>query len=138
MMKHKIRNFLIILCLSGLLGACAETQLVVHSFKRLNNYLVPNRVPENIPEITQSAAASPSAQQLSNLPLSTDHIIELQTLLIARGYDTGGADGIIGPLSRKSIQDYQNTAGIVTTEASSGNPSMKLLMKLRINPVPRG
>ncbi len=52
--------------------------------------------------------------------------IRLQQRLTARGYDTGGADGVIGPNSRKAIEAYQKSQGLPAT----GDPSLALLASL--------
>ncbi|MFD2740302.1 lytic murein transglycosylase [Sulfitobacter aestuarii] len=51
----------------------------------------------------------------------------LQQKLTARGFDTDGADGVIGPNSRKAIAAYQTSIGVPAT----GEPSMELLARLR-------
>ncbi|MCE8539344.1 lytic murein transglycosylase [Ruegeria pomeroyi] len=54
---------------------------------------------------------------------------ELQTRLTAAGYDTGGADGVIGSKSTAAISDYQRARGLAVT----GTPSVELLRMLRQN-----
>jgi membrane-bound lytic murein transglycosylase B len=50
----------------------------------------------------------------------------LQERLTARGFDTGGTDGVIGPNSRKAIAAYQQSVGLPAT----GDPSPSLLQRL--------
>ena len=50
----------------------------------------------------------------------------LQQRLTARGFDTDGTDGVIGPNSRKAISAYQASIGLPAT----GEPSMELLRSL--------
>jgi membrane-bound lytic murein transglycosylase B len=50
----------------------------------------------------------------------------LQEKLTARGFDTGGTDGVIGPNSRKAIAAYQQSVGSPAT----GDPSPSLLQRL--------
>ena len=52
---------------------------------------------------------------------------EVQRLLTRAGFDTGGADGVIGPASRGAIQDYQRANGL----AVDGMASAALLAHLR-------
>lgn len=52
---------------------------------------------------------------------------ELQRLLTARGYDTGGADGVVGARTRAAISAYQASAGLPAT----GEPTLELLRRLR-------
>ncbi|MFP5480410.1 MAG: lytic murein transglycosylase [Alphaproteobacteria bacterium] len=52
---------------------------------------------------------------------------ELQRLLTARGFDTGGTDGVIGAKTRGAISAWQASAGLPVT----GEPSLELLRRLR-------
>ncbi|MEM6303498.1 MAG: lytic murein transglycosylase [Pseudomonadota bacterium] len=58
--------------------------------------------------------------------LTKDQRVELQKRLTARGFDTGGADGVLGPKSRAAITAYQSSAGLPAT----GDPSLTLLRQL--------
>jgi membrane-bound lytic murein transglycosylase B len=59
--------------------------------------------------------------------LTKDDRMELQRRLTARGFDTDGTDGVIGPNSRKAISAYQQSVGLPAT----GEPSADLLRRLR-------
>jgi peptidoglycan hydrolase-like protein with peptidoglycan-binding domain len=50
----------------------------------------------------------------------------LQKRLTAAGFDTDGADGVIGPNSQKAISAYQASRGLSVT----GQPSLELLRSL--------
>nr|WP_244508552.1 lytic murein transglycosylase [Litoreibacter albidus] len=50
----------------------------------------------------------------------------LQQRLTARGFDTGGADGVLGPKSQAAIGAFQRSIGLEVT----GNPSPALLARL--------
>ncbi|WP_339831315.1 lytic murein transglycosylase [uncultured Parvibaculum sp.] len=63
----------------------------------------------------------------SDRPLGRTERMDLQRLLSARGYDTGGVDGIIGFNTRKAIRAYQVSAGL----PADGYPTPALLEKLR-------
>lgn len=52
---------------------------------------------------------------------------ELQRLLTARGFDTGGTDGVIGTRTRAAISAWQASVGLPVT----GEPSPDLLRRLR-------
>ncbi|MBF9033941.1 lytic murein transglycosylase [Rhodobacterales bacterium HKCCE2091] len=52
--------------------------------------------------------------------------IALQRRLTAAGFDTGGADGVIGTLTREAISAYQAANGLPVT----GEPSPELLRRL--------
>lgn len=58
--------------------------------------------------------------------LTKDDRIRLQERLTAKGFDTDGADGVIGPNSRKAISAYQASIGVPAT----GDPSPELLRSL--------
>lgn len=52
---------------------------------------------------------------------------ELQRLLTARGFDTGGSDGVIGAKTKAAISAFQSAQGMAVT----GEPSLALLQALR-------
>lgn len=52
--------------------------------------------------------------------------IALQQRMTARGFDTGGADGVIGPKTREAIAAFQTSIGLPAT----GVPSLDLLRRL--------
>ncbi|NNK17490.1 MAG: lytic murein transglycosylase [Sulfitobacter sp.] len=58
--------------------------------------------------------------------LTKDDRVRLQQRLTARGFDTDGTDGVIGPNSRKAITAYQSSVGLPAT----GDPSPELLRSL--------
>ena len=60
-------------------------------------------------------------------PLSADERRELQQRLNARGYDTGGIDGRVGPMTVAAVRAYQASAGMVP----DGFVSMDVLTRLR-------
>ena len=52
---------------------------------------------------------------------------EIQRLLLARGYDIGEADGLIGTNTRKAISDFQAQSGLT----ADGRAGQKILIALR-------
>lgn len=58
--------------------------------------------------------------------LTKDDRIALQSGLTARGFDTGGVDGVIGPGTKQAIEAYQASRGLTVT----GEPSRALLNAL--------
>jgi len=52
---------------------------------------------------------------------------ELQRLLTARGFDTGGSDGVVGAKTTAAISAFQSSRGLPVT----GQPSQALLQALR-------
>jgi len=59
--------------------------------------------------------------------LTKDDRVAVQQRLTAKGFDTGGSDGVIGPNSQKAISAYQASQGLPVT----GQPSPQLLSRLR-------
>jgi len=59
--------------------------------------------------------------------LLIDDKIELQRLLLKKGYYTGAIDGNLGKGSREAIRSYQRATGI----AVDGKPTLELLQQLR-------
>ena len=60
-------------------------------------------------------------------PLAKDQRVELQRLLVARGLDTGGIDGILGGRTQAAIRSYQSAQNL----PADGFPSSDLLERLR-------
>lgn len=52
---------------------------------------------------------------------------ELQQRLTALGFDTGGVDGVVGPMSREAIRNFQRRVGLIP----DGHPSVELLEAVR-------
>jgi lytic murein transglycosylase len=52
---------------------------------------------------------------------------EMQRLLTAKGFNTEGSDGVIGPKTRAAVSAYQSSRGMAVT----GEPSLSLLASLR-------
>jgi len=61
------------------------------------------------------------------LRLSRNDIKDLQRLLSARGFDTGGTDGVVGPNTRLAIKAFQKNSLL----PADGFPTMGLLERLR-------
>ena len=60
-------------------------------------------------------------------PLNTEERQELQRHLNARGYDTGGVDGRVGPMTLAAVRAWQASAGLTP----DGYVSLELLQRLR-------
>lgn len=58
--------------------------------------------------------------------LTKDDRVALQKRLTAKGFDTGGVDGVLGPKSQAAIRDYQSSIG----KPATGVPSLDLLNSL--------
>ena len=61
------------------------------------------------------------------VPLSRADVKDMQRLLAAKGFDSGGSDGVIGPNTRKAIKAYQNQIHL----PADGYPTIGLLERLR-------
>ena len=59
--------------------------------------------------------------------LAREEIVELQTLLTAHGFSTGGTDGVAGAKTRTAIIAYQRSLGL----EANGFPSAALLARLK-------
>ncbi|WP_180125030.1 lytic murein transglycosylase [Rhodoferax sp. BLA1] len=59
--------------------------------------------------------------------LSRTQLQALQTALSARGFDTGPADGVMGPATRRAIRAYQRSVGL----PQDGYPTLELLTQLQ-------
>ncbi|NYS23372.1 lytic murein transglycosylase [Rhodobacteraceae bacterium 2376] len=59
--------------------------------------------------------------------LTQDDRMDLQRRLTAAGFDTGGADGVLGPNTERAIRDFQRARGLSQT----GEPSRAMLDMLR-------
>ncbi|MCP4935982.1 MAG: lytic murein transglycosylase [bacterium] len=60
-------------------------------------------------------------------PLARDERLELQKLLTAKGFDTGGTDGVFGNDTLRALRKYQKSRGLKV----DGWPSARILKKLR-------
>lgn len=63
----------------------------------------------------------------SDKPLTSGQRRELQTLLTRRGFDPGGVDGRVGPMTRSAIRSFQSRTGL----PQDGYASYSLLERLR-------
>jgi lytic murein transglycosylase len=59
-------------------------------------------------------------------PLTRSQLIELQTALNERGFDSGPPDGAMGPATREAIRRYQRSVGL----PADGYPDAGLLQRL--------
>jgi hypothetical protein len=68
----------------------------------------------------------PQLEQIEE-PLNKDEIRELQTLLLAHGYDPEGIDGIVGNRTKRAIRNYQRDNDLPV----DGKASRALLSRLK-------
>jgi hypothetical protein len=60
-------------------------------------------------------------------PLTRSQLLELQTTLNARGFDSGKPDGMMGAATQRGIRNYQRSLGV----PADGYPSLELLQRLQ-------
>jgi len=59
--------------------------------------------------------------------LSRQQVRDMQNALTARGFDTGSADGVLGPATRAGLRRYQQAEGLV----ADGYATVQLLDRLQ-------
>lgn len=62
------------------------------------------------------------------LALTRNELMEVQQSLIDRGYDPGGADGIMGPATRAALSEFQRDQGLI----ADGFPNQQSLQGLNL------
>ena len=75
------------------------------------------------------AGAGPlkTAKPANDKALSRLDVMDIQRQLSAKGFDTGGIDGRVGPMTRNAIKSYQKSVHL----PADGYPNMGLLERLR-------
>jgi len=68
-----------------------------------------------------------SPRPAEEVPLSRADVMDLQRLLADKGFYAGGADGVVGPETRRAIKDYQRRVHL----PPDGFPTAGLLERLR-------
>jgi hypothetical protein len=111
MTQHYYKTLIVTASLTIMLSACAETQLVIHTMKRMNNYTnTPNHLTEPISVTSNGFENEFENDQLAMKSIDTsplpDDVLELQIFLTEQGYDTGGIDGIFGPKTKNAVNSY--------------------------------
>ena len=94
-------------------GASGPAFLVSENFQAILAYNAAIAYALAVGQLADRIAGAPplSAVWPDVVPLTRQERIELQQLLVARGYDTGGVDGILGRASRKAIRAFQLRRG---------------------------
>ena len=67
------------------------------------------------------ASSEPGRSQ--EQPLSLEEREEVQTLLLARGYDIGKVDGVLGLKSRKAARGFQKETGLAAGRVHQQGPA---------------
>jgi membrane-bound lytic murein transglycosylase B len=56
-------------------------------------------------------------------------VIQMQELLIEKGFDAGVPDGLLGPTTRSALREFQISAGLL----GDGFPDRKTLARLGVD-----
>jgi len=84
--------------------------------------------PEGAIQATSSPDTIPGASDAEiDLPLSSDEIAALQTILESIGYDVGGSDGIAGPKTKAAIKKVK-----LDLTLAAGTSDRKLFERLLV------
>jgi len=111
-------------------GAEGPAFLVLDNYRRILNW---NRSMLYAVAVGYLADRIAGGAPLSKVAPSTDdrltikEVEEIQRLLTARGFDTRGVDGRIGPMTRSAIRSYQIASGL----PADGYADPPLLVRLR-------
>ena len=111
-------------------GARGPAFVVFHNFlviKRYNNATSYALAVGHLGDRIVGAGPFQDSWPRGDKPLSRGEKIEMQQRLTDLGYDTQGADGIIGPNSRKAIRSFQSAQGMTP----DGYENAALLKALR-------
>ena len=77
------------------------------------------------------AGAGPLKQSIPDdqVRLRRTDVIQMQELLIEKGFDAGAPDGLLGPTTRSALREFQISAGLV----GDGFPDRKTLAQLGVD-----
>lgn len=89
--------------------------------------------PAAMPASAPVADPPPPVSSPSPAPLAREDIKEIQTRLLAFGFNAGPADGNAGRMTEGAIMNYQQKRGLPQT----GKPDRALLDQLRDDPAPK-
>lgn len=111
-------------------GANGPAFLIYDNFRAISRYNAADSYVIGVGHLSdrlKGAGPIRTAWPRSDRPLNLAERTELQERLTARGYDTGGSDGRLGPNSVEAIRAYQVASGLTP----DGYPSLALLNRLR-------
>ena len=111
-------------------GARGPVFMVFSNFRVIKRYNNATSYAMGVGHLAQRIMGAPdfsAAWPRNERALSRSEKIEIQQRLTARGYSTGGADGLIGPNTMDAIRRYQRAQGLVP----DGFASSSLLQRLR-------
>lgn len=111
-------------------GARGPAFLVGSNFRAILRYNNSTNYALAVGLLAQRLAGGPAVQTPwpRDVPaLTRSQVQALQTLLNARGFDSGTPDGMVGPATRQGVRQYQRSLGLT----ADGYPSLDLLQRLQ-------
>lgn len=111
-------------------GARGPVFMIFNNFRVIKRYNNATSYAMGVGHLADRIKGGPpfsAAWPRTDRALSRSEKIEIQERLTARGFDTGGADGLIGPNTMAAIRAYQRAQGLVP----DGYASARLLKRLR-------
>jgi lytic murein transglycosylase len=111
-------------------GAQGAAFLIFKNFEVLERYNTADAYVIGVGHLADRIKGGPPIQRgwpLGDRALTFDERTEMQRLLTARGFNTKGIDGKIGPLTIQAVRDFQRSIG----QAPDGYASLAILEKLR-------
>lgn len=111
-------------------GARGPAFLVGPNFRALLRYNNSTSYALAVGLLAQRLAGGPGVQAAwprDLQPLTRSQTVALQTALNERGFDSGAADGLLGPATRGALRRWQRSAGL----PADGYPTVELLQRLQ-------
>jgi peptidoglycan hydrolase-like protein with peptidoglycan-binding domain len=111
-----MKYFVLFIATALLVGLCAVGQVVGAGHEEM----------AKSPMDTSSMGEKAQMQPMAGHNLNQEQIREMQNLLNDQGFNAGPADGFMGPRTRVSISQFQESEGLTAT----GNPDQETLRAL--------
>jgi len=111
-------------------GARGPAFVAGHNFRTLLRYNNSTSYALAVSLLAERITGGPGVQAAwprDMLPLSRSQLRALQTALSERGFDSGGADGMMGPATREALRRWQRSQGL----PADGYPTLELLQRLQ-------
>ncbi len=111
-------------------GARGPAFLTGPNFRTLLRYNNSTSYALGVGLLAQRLAGGPGVQAAwprDLQPLTRSQLLEMQTALNERGFDSGTPDGVVGPATRGALRLYQRSLGL----PADGYPTLELLQRLQ-------